>query len=154
MCSGPPNAQSDFSSCLFPILDHGFGVVSWNARGLMHSDRALRRLKFRELAVLARRFPIIALQEVHGEGCTLLLEEHGLLRTHVFLPSHCTDNNGVVKSDTGGVAFLANKGLSVKNDEGVLSPLGLLPLQFLPDLISCGCSWAGYPYAILGCQGD
>jgi len=88
-------------------------------------------MKFKELALLVRRFVVIALQEVHGDDVLLLLQKQGLLRSHVFLSSHPLDNNGEVKGDSGGVAFLADRRLAFKDSDGVLYPLAQLPTSSL-----------------------
>jgi hypothetical protein len=105
------------------MVGHSFGIVSWNARGLLHNDPILRRSKFKELALLCRTHSIVAIQECHGDTGLLLLHGHGLLRSHVMISSHPVDEHGECKRDSGGVAYLLDKGLYFEGDDGSLQPM-------------------------------
>ena len=75
----------------------------------MHHDQGVRNNKMWELAQLARSFDIIALQEVHGSGYFLDMEQQGCLRSHVFLSSHLSDEAGNIRRDIAGVALLVKR---------------------------------------------
>jgi len=83
--------------------------VSWNARALDHHDKAIRRLKIRELEDMCLRFDIIGVLEAHGSAISL---EHILakcLQTHRLISSHFVDGSGETILDKGVVLLLVSK---------------------------------------------
>ena len=89
----------------------------------MHSNSGVRAAKFQVLAGLVRSFPIVALQEVHGDEVSLLAELSSLVTTHALFPSFCIDKYGETKRDTGSVCLLVDRSFAVKDSVGVLVPI-------------------------------
>ena len=92
-------------------------IISWNSRGLLHSDPKLRQKKVNALLETTRGADVILLQEVHPD--TFLINKHLvlLLKEYHIKFSACTSNNisGNPVYNKGGLATMIRKTLVDKD---------------------------------------